>query len=57
MKSSKSVIILAVAFLMSINVQLAQGWTNAEFEMFDLVEELNSANFYEFLGVSPVKVV
>lgn len=34
-------------------IQSAQAWDTAEFEMFDLVEELGQ-NFYDILGVPQV---
>jgi Na+/H+-dicarboxylate symporter len=55
MKLNSCVQFACIAIL-SANVGLVHSWTNEEFEMFDLVEELNSANFYEFLGVAPVGV-
>ena len=46
--------ILISSFCQNGPIGRADAWDNAEFEMFDLVEEVNK-NFYEVLGVSHVR--
>ncbi|XP_046337769.1 dnaJ homolog subfamily C member 1-like [Haliotis rufescens] len=37
--------------LLTLSVSVAVSWDNIDFEIFDLVEEVNYVNFYEILGV------
>lgn len=45
----------AVAFLILSLVFAVSAWDDGDFEVFDVVEEVNQ-NFYELLGVSMVKL-
>lgn len=49
MSSFRSITVILIASLTCVS-----GWTNEEFEMFDLVEELGSVTLYDFLGVTRV---
>lgn len=40
--------------LLTLSVSVAVSWDNIDFEIFDLVEEVNYVNFYEILGVDQV---
>ena len=47
-------LIWATILLFVHNCEQVHAWDNAEFEMFDLVEELGNKNFYDILGISQV---
>lgn len=47
--------VLISSFLENGPISSSHAWDNAEYEMYDLVEEINK-NFYEVLGVTAVSV-
>jgi len=42
--------------LLAIKTSCIYAWDSQQMEVFDLVEEMNNINFYQFLGVPEVSV-
>lgn len=50
-------LITSVAFMIIINIQSIWAWDSDQMEVFDLVEEMNNINFYQFLEVPEVRII
>lgn len=54
---SGSKMLTVVALMCVFNVQLICAWDSDQMEVFDLVEEMNNINFYQFLEVPEVRII
>jgi len=43
--------------VLAINTVSIQAWDTDQMEVFDLVEEMNNINFYQFLEVPEVSII
>lgn len=48
---------LIAIILFAINTPSVLGWDSDQMEVFDLVEEMNNINFYQFLDVPEVSIM
>lgn len=46
-----------IAFVLAINSPAIWAWDTDQMEVFDLVEEMNNINFYQFLDVPEVSMM
>lgn len=46
-----------IAVVLVINTPFIWAWDSDQMEVFDLVEEMNNINFYQFLEVPEVSIV
>lgn len=46
-----------IAFVLAINSSAIWAWDTDQMEVFDLVEEMNNINFYQFLDVPEVSMM
>lgn len=54
---SGSKMLTLVAVMCVINIQSICAWDSDQMEVFDLVEEMNNINFYQFLEVPEVRIM
>jgi len=46
-----------IVVVLAFNTVSTQAWDFDQMEVFDLVEEMNNINFYQFLEVTEVSIV
>lgn len=46
-----------IAIMLAINTPTIWAWDTDQMEVFDLVEEMNNINFYQFLDVPEVSIL
>lgn len=46
-----------ISFVLAINSPVIWAWDTDQMEVFDLVEEMNNINFYQFLDVPEVSIM
>lgn len=46
-----------ITFVLVINTPSIWAWDSDQMEVFDLVEEMNNINFYQFLDVPEVSII
>lgn len=48
---------LLIVVVLTMNITSSWAWDSDQMEVFDLVEEMNNINFYQFLGVTEVNII
>lgn len=46
-----------IAIMLVMNIGSIWAWDSDQMEVFDLVEEMNNINFYQFLEVPEVSII
>lgn len=46
-----------IAIILAMNIGSIRAWDSDQMEVFDLVEEMNNINFYQFLEVPEVSII
>lgn len=55
--SGSKMFALIAIIVFAINTPSVLGWDSDQMEVFDLVEEMNNINFYQFLDVPEVSIM